>query len=136
MLKGLSQAMQRDYELLQDLFTPTLIRLFARTNKTSLAQYLDCFTTLIDNAKMPKVILRLSRVLNSRQEPSKSVRENVAACLERVIMANSAEDLQPYMTHIENAIRTAAMDPSPDVRAKIRACFNAYKQKMLDAASK
>lgn len=128
--------MQRDYEVLQDLFTPTLIRLFARTNKTSLAQYLDCFTTLIDNAKMPKVILRLTHVLKDQREPSKSVRENVAACLERAILANTVEDLKPYLTHIEHAIRTAAMDPAPDVRAKIRACFNAYKQKMLDAASK
>lgn len=128
--------MQREYEAIHELFTPTLIRLFARTNKVCLTRSLDCLQTLIENAKMAKAIPRLCDVLKSRNEPSKSLRQGVAECLNKAIQINTCADLQPYLSHIEAAIKSAAMDPSPEVRVGVRTCYKTYSEKFPEQASR
>ncbi|KAG0175741.1 hypothetical protein DFQ28_003219 [Apophysomyces sp. BC1034] len=130
LLKGLSQAMQRDYEIIHDLFMPTLLRQFARTNKVLLARSLDCYKTIITNAKVPKSVPRLCNILKNNKEPNKSVRSCIADCLQKLMEVNDVADIQKYTTDIEAAIQTAAMDSAPEVRLGIRSCYKTYCDKL------
>ncbi|ORY90028.1 clasp N-terminal domain-containing protein [Syncephalastrum racemosum] len=132
LLQTLAQTMQREYEPLHEMFGLTLVKLFARTNKVQLQRARTCYTHLIDHAKLTKSIPSLCALLKKGTEPNKAVRHGVAGCLEHIIVVNDPQDLKPYLTHLTTAIRQAATDSSPDVRAAIRACFQAYSQKHPD----
>ncbi|KAF7731272.1 hypothetical protein EC973_000688 [Apophysomyces ossiformis] len=136
LLKGLSQAMQRDFEVIHDLFMPTLLRQFARTNKVLLARSLDCYKTIITNAKVPKLVPRLCSILKNCKEPNKSVRRCIADCLQTLMEVNDVPDIQKHTSDIEAAIQTAAMDPAPEVRLAIRSCYKTYCEKLPEQSSK
>ncbi|KAI9494960.1 clasp N terminal-domain-containing protein [Zychaea mexicana] len=136
-LKKVSEAMQRDYDQhVHDLFAPTLLRMFARTNKVMLTRAVECYKTIIDHAKLPRMIPKLSTLLKSQKETSKSVRQCVAACLDKLVETNTKEDIAPHQTLIEDAIRMTAMDSAPDVRLAIRCCYKTYSIKFPESASK
>ncbi|KAG2222181.1 hypothetical protein INT45_007198 [Circinella minor] len=137
-LKSLSQAMQRDYEVhVHDLFAPTLLRMFARTNKVMLTRTLECYKTIIDHAKLPKMIPKFAILLKSKKEPSKSVRQCIAACLDKLIDINAQDNTitEEQQELIEDAIRTTAMDSAPEVRLAIRCCYKTYCTKFPASVS-
>ncbi|CAO3643049.1 unnamed protein product [Cunninghamella blakesleeana] len=136
LLKELSKAMQRKYELIHDLFAPTLIRLFARTNKVHVKSALTCYKSIIENSKVPRNTKKLCIILRNQKETNKSLRYCVTECLNTIIQVNATADLIKYADDIENAIKFTAMDPAPDVRSSIRMCYKLYGEKIPDNATK
>ncbi|KAI9304957.1 clasp N terminal-domain-containing protein [Cunninghamella echinulata] len=141
LLKELSKAMQRKYELIHDLFAPTLIKLFARTNKVHMKNALTCYKSIIEHSKIPRNTKKLCMVLrsnnnNNKETNNKSVRYCVTECLNTIIQVNATADLIKYVDDIENAIKSTAMDPAPDVRSSIRMCYKLYCEKIPDHATR
>ncbi|CAO3645159.1 unnamed protein product [Cunninghamella echinulata] len=141
LLKELSKAMQRKYELIHDLFAPTLIKLFARTNKVHMKNALICYKSIIEHSKIPRNTKKLCMVLrnnnnNNKETNNKSVRYCVTECLNTIIQVNATADLIKFVDDIENAIKSTAMDPAPDVRSSIRMCYKLYCEKIPDHATR
>ncbi|ORZ23438.1 clasp N-terminal domain-containing protein [Absidia repens] len=146
LLQALSQAMKRKYEIIHELFMPTLIRLFSRSNKVHVRNTLTCFKTIVENSKVPRTTHRLCLILKNNNSDtknttstgniSKSTRYHVTECLNAVIQVNATNDLLRYVADIEAAIRNTAMDSAPEVRSSIRMCYKLYCEKIPDRASK
>ncbi|KAI8379327.1 clasp N-terminal domain-containing protein, partial [Radiomyces spectabilis] len=129
LLKKLSSAMEGDYEKIHDLFAPTLLRLFARTNKVTNMRSLECYKAVIENSKIPKSIPRLCDSL-LRKDPNKSVRKCVNECLAKLLQVNAPRDVQRYAKNIESALMTAAVDPAAEVRNAARLFYASFCEKL------
>ncbi|KAI8084562.1 clasp N-terminal domain-containing protein [Halteromyces radiatus] len=139
LLQGLSKAMQRKYELIHELFLPTLIKLFSRTNKLHVRHTMTTFKTIVENSKVPRTTHRLCLILrnhNDGNNNNKAVKYHVTECLNTVIQVNATSDLLRYVDDIQDAIRNTAMDPAPEVRSSIRMCYKLYCEKIPTHASK
>ncbi|KAI9248245.1 clasp N terminal-domain-containing protein [Phascolomyces articulosus] len=139
LLKSLSRTMERvDYDQhIHDLFAPTLHRMFARTNKVMHTRTIECYKTIIQHAKIPRMIPKFAILLKSKKEQSKSVRQCLAACLDTLIDTNTTQDItKEHQRLIEEAIRATAMDSAPEVRLAIRCCYRTYCTKFPESVSK
>ncbi|KAI8070436.1 clasp N terminal-domain-containing protein [Gongronella butleri] len=133
LLLAMAKALQRKYEPLHDVFLPTLVRLFARTNKVHARHTLTCVKKIIEHSKLPRTIRTMCLHLGNNK--NKAVRHAIIECVNVVIQVNANADLRKYIDDLEVAINTTAMDPSPDVRSSIRQCYKLYSQRFPDRAS-
>ncbi|KAI8343362.1 clasp N-terminal domain-containing protein [Chlamydoabsidia padenii] len=141
LLQALSQAMQRKYEIIHELFMPTLIQLFSRSNKVHVRNTLTCFKTIVENSKVPRTTHRLCMILkksnsDNNNNISKATRYHVTECLNKVIQVNATHDLLHYVNDIQSAIENTAMDPAPEVRSSIRTCYKLFCEKMPEQAAR
>ncbi|ORX57431.1 hypothetical protein DM01DRAFT_1334053 [Hesseltinella vesiculosa] len=134
LLLALAKAMQRKYELVNDLFMPTLIQLFARTNKVHARNTLACVKSIIECSKMPRVLRPLCLQLSKNK--NQSVRHAIIECICVVLQVNTGHDLARHIDDLEASIKATAMDASPQVRSGIRHCYKLYSQKFPSRVSR
>jgi hypothetical protein len=119
-----AQSLGDRFEQAADFTVPPLLRLCTRANKV----FVNCANTtlkaIIDNAGIPSIIPQLH---DSLQSASKSLRTCAMELLNRTIGVNSVQRLEHHVDAIENMIKTAVIDSTPEVRTLARACFDLYK---------
>ncbi|RUS21942.1 clasp N terminal-domain-containing protein [Endogone sp. FLAS-F59071] len=126
--ESLAIVLGRNFEPLNELFMPSLIKLCGRTNKVMVTRALHAVRAIISQSRVPRAIPRFCEPI-IQVDPNKGLRSSMAECLLTSLKVNDVRELEPLIENLEKVIKSGAMDPAPEVRETVRKIYDLYKSK-------
>ncbi|KAJ3087760.1 hypothetical protein HK102_010339 [Quaeritorhiza haematococci] len=112
------------FEILANDFIPSVLKLCTRANKVFVHTANATLKNAIEYSGIPNQIPAFTDGLRN---PSKTLRLCAAEAVLKSMQINSPVRLEPYVDHIETAIKDAILDSTPEVRETARAIHEQYR---------
>ncbi|KAI8914225.1 clasp N-terminal domain-containing protein, partial [Gorgonomyces haynaldii] len=123
-IQELSTCLGDGFDQLADIFFPTIIKLTTRANKVYVSSASQTLKICIENSGASSTI---PLFLEQLKNPSKTARIASVEALVLILSNNTPQDLEQFVDLIENAISTAVVDSSVEVRDLARQVFEQYR---------
>ncbi|KAH7927111.1 hypothetical protein BV22DRAFT_1127597 [Leucogyrophana mollusca] len=127
---ALAAGLGSSFEPLLHVFVPTLLNLFARTNKVFTTRAKTCMLAVIEHTNLPAILSYLVDSLGRNKSPAPrlATTECVLACLNCFNPPDLEKESRARL--VEDVIRATARDASADVRKASKRIFEAYRTLM------
>ncbi|KAI7866833.1 clasp N-terminal domain-containing protein [Spinellus fusiger] len=136
LLRVLAELMGEKYQPLHEIFGPTLIVLFGKSNKIVRQRSLQAYKAAIQSAKVPRAIPRLTVSFKSTPSTNKLGRQAIIECLECLLEVNDGASIDQHHVLVKEAIDSARNDSSIEVRTTANTCLGILKNKSSKMAER